>query len=334
MKKSEKNVKIRTGVSKKRAAASVAVFLCAALLSLTVYGTVTYDSSKDPVVAFSGMQQYVSEQLQPILDSIASLTNRVGVIELSGGGGGGESGGEGGGMSSEAAQNIISRINALEDTVSGLQEENEALRGQLNSARRDLEALIGELQSKYDSLATEVGELSDALSSLQNQFSSLRSDVTTLSRNFSQISDLSTKLETVTYKVNLLTGAEGDVPTLKKQVAELNEGYAELIERVGRLYTAVHVPYNSVIIADGADDSLVCVLRAGSAECVSPFNSPATRQGLNDLSDGTEIYDGERIPLFHNVLIPRGGDDGRGIVVTSVDGAYIMIGGDYRIVSR
>ncbi len=69
------------------------------------------------------------------------------------------------------------------------------------------------------------------------------------------------------------------------------------------------------------------ILRSGKAEIVSPFED----QGLSDLTDGTDLKNGIAVPKNHNLLIPRG-EDGRGIVITSPGGAYIMVGGAYIIV--
>ena len=69
------------------------------------------------------------------------------------------------------------------------------------------------------------------------------------------------------------------------------------------------------------------ILRSGSAEVVSPFDN----QGLSDLTDGVDLKGGAAVPKNHNLLIPRG-DDGRGIRITSSNGAYVMVGGAYIIV--
>ncbi len=69
------------------------------------------------------------------------------------------------------------------------------------------------------------------------------------------------------------------------------------------------------------------ILRSGTAQIVSPFDN----QGLSDLTDGVDLKGGAAVPKNHNLLIPRG-DDGRGIVITSSGGAYVMVGGAYIIV--
>ena len=303
-------------------------FLLAAVMSLTVYGAVVYDSSKDPVVAYSAMEKYVGEQLATLRSAIESLTARVEVVELTGGGGGGG----GTGMTTTGAQQILARISALETKYDELKDENTTLRNQLDSARKELSSLVNELQSDVSSINDELYELSESLDAIRNSVTTVKSDVATLAKNFSQISSISTRLETVTYKVNALTSSTGDIAQLKESVSSLNEQLNEVAEEAGRLFIPVHVPYGAVVTADGNDGSAIVILRAGSAEAVSPFTEPATRQGLNDLSDGGELFNGDAIPIYHSLLIPRG--DGRGIKVTSVDGAYIMIGGRFTIVEQ
>jgi len=326
-------MKLKRGKTNKGARARVAAAMpsvialaLALVFSMTVYGTVIYDSSKDPVVAYSAMEQYVGEQLDVIRGQINSLTSRVELVELTGGGGGGEGGS---GISLAGAEQLLSRLSALESGYSELAAENASLRAQLDSTRSELTALISNLEGDVASIQTELTSISDSIDSLRNQLTTVKSDVTTLSKNFSQISSLSTKLETVTYKVNALTGTNGDVTKLKESVAELTEKLGQVAEEAGRLFVPVFLPYGAVVTAEGEDGSALVILRAGSAEAVSPFNEPVTRQGLNDLSAGVEIYDGERVTLYHDLLIPRG--DGRGIRITSVDGAYVMIGGRFTI---
>ena len=74
------------------------------------------------------------------------------------------------------------------------------------------------------------------------------------------------------------------------------------------------------------------ILRSGSAVAISPYNEMGKIQGINDVTNGVDILDGETIPLLHSILIPRGGNDGRGVKVTALEGAYFLIGGDYTIV--
>lgn len=89
-------------------------------------------------------------------------------------------------------------------------------------------------------------------------------------------------------------------------------------------FEAIFVEYGKQIQCTAATE---LILRSGTAEVVSPFDN----QGLSDLTDGTDLKGGDSVPKNHNLLIPRG-DDGRGIVITSSGGAYVMVGGAYIIV--
>lgn len=89
-------------------------------------------------------------------------------------------------------------------------------------------------------------------------------------------------------------------------------------------FEAIFVEYGQQIQCTAATE---IILRSGTAEIVSPFDN----QGLSDLTDGVDLKGGAAVPKNHNLLIPRG-DDGRGIVITSSSGAYVMVGGAYIIV--
>ncbi len=89
-------------------------------------------------------------------------------------------------------------------------------------------------------------------------------------------------------------------------------------------FEAVKVEYGEEIQCTAATE---VILRTGSAEIVSPIEG----NGLSDLTAGADLLAGTAVPLNHNLLIPRG-NDGRGIRITSPDGAYVMVGGAYKIV--
>ncbi len=69
------------------------------------------------------------------------------------------------------------------------------------------------------------------------------------------------------------------------------------------------------------------ILRSGSAVCIAP---DAT-QGIADITDGVEIYNGQNLTKSHLCMIPRG--DGRGIKATH-ESVYVMIRGEYTIVDN
>ncbi len=93
--------------------------------------------------------------------------------------------------------------------------------------------------------------------------------------------------------------------------------------------TAVNAGYNVVQLKKGqvlyALSPTEVILRSGKANAVSAFPD----QGINDMTDGAELYNGDELPRYHYCLIPRG-DDGRGVVAIT-DEIYIMVRGDFEI---
>lgn len=90
-------------------------------------------------------------------------------------------------------------------------------------------------------------------------------------------------------------------------------------------YEAIFVEYGKKVLAPTA--SIELILRSGSAVVVSPFDD----QGLSDITGGKDLLNNNSITKNHALIIPRGGD-GRGILITSREGAYVMIRGEYGIV--
>lgn len=314
----------------KRGAVLALALILASASSLAVYAAVNYDSSKDPVVSFSGMISYVDDILSDIRKSIKELEARVTILELIGPTQGSSSSGNIG--SSGMLQDLLDRIDALEKKISALEEENTSLKTDLANTKNELRSLIDELTAEIASVQKSISELSTSISNLKSDVTKAKNDLATLNKNFKQISDISTKLETVTYKVNALTASGGDITVLKKQVKALEEELDGVLGELGQLYDKVFVPYGATIKATDEDDTVMLILRTGSAVAVSPYVEIGKVQGLNNLTLGTDICNGETIPLYHNIMIPQGGDDGRGVTVTSLDGAYFLLGGDYVIV--
>ncbi len=73
-----------------------------------------------------------------------------------------------------------------------------------------------------------------------------------------------------------------------------------------------------------AADACEIILRAGSALCIAPDPT----QGLADVTDGNEIYNGQALTKNHLCLIPR--PDGRGIAAAS-ESVFIMVRGEYTL---
>ena len=87
-------------------------------------------------------------------------------------------------------------------------------------------------------------------------------------------------------------------------------------------FEVVELGYGDILYASS---SCEIMLRAGSAVCIAPDAG----QGLADITDGCELYNGDYLTKNHMCLIPRA--DGRGIIAQS-QSVFIMVRGDYYIV--
>ncbi len=313
----------------KRGAILILALLLASASSFAVYAAVNYNSANDPVVSFSGMVAYVNDILESIRSSIKELDLRMTLLEAGGYTPGTSTGGT---VSSGMLKDLLDRIESLEKRVDSLETDNASLRTELANTKNELRSLIDELTAELNTLEKSLSELSTSITNLKSDVKTAKNDLSTLNKNFKQISDISTKLETVTYKVNNLTSKTGDITVLKNQVTELHTQLDNVLAEIGKVYDTVFVPYGATIYAKDVDDVVILILRTGSAVAVSPYTQAGTIQGLNNTTNGTDICNGEAIPLYHSIMIPRGGDDGRGVTVTSLDGAYFLLGGDYTIV--
>lgn len=313
---------------------TAALFLALAFAfsaSLAVYASLVYDSSIDPVVSLSGLAQYVEDYvLGPLTSRIDSLAARVSALELGGGGGGG------GGMSSEAYQSIMSRITALEDAGKTKDERIAALEAALKSAADELGGRLTGVEQNYADIAKQISAINDSLTGIKSSIETLRADKNNIERNFSDLSNkylqVTKAMNTLQASIDALTGEGGAVTELQNQYATLSETLIQLQTKAGVMYRPVFVESGKIIKAKNADEGILVIVRSGYAVIVSPYNTSGTLQGINDLTNGEELYNGADAPLMHNLLIPRGADDGRGIRIESYDGAYVMIGGEYIIV--
>ena len=86
-------------------------------------------------------------------------------------------------------------------------------------------------------------------------------------------------------------------------------------------YTVVYLTKGQRLMAD---DALELVVRSGSANAIST----TANLGLSDMTAGAEILNGAKVPVNHQVMVPRG--DGRGIIITSSE-SYVMVRGPYTI---
>ena len=99
----------------KRGAVLALAIILATVSSLGVYAAVSYDSSKDPVVAYSGMVSYVDNILSNVWATLTALEARITSVEINGGGGSGS------GASSAQVAELMKKLDELANTVAELQ---------------------------------------------------------------------------------------------------------------------------------------------------------------------------------------------------------------------
>ena len=115
-----------------------------------------------------------------------------------------------------------------------------------------------------------------------------------------------------------LSKANEKISKLEGKLSEAPEETADALSG----YQVVYMRKGSKLIAESP---LEVILRSGTAIVVS-----ITANGVNNITDGTELLNAAEVPLYNCLLVPRGGD-GRGIQITSEE-AYVMVRGDYKIV--
>lgn len=140
-----------------------------------------------------------------------------------------------------------------------------------------------------------------------------------------KIKELTEKYETaneiITMMQSTLSSAEAKIGALEKQLAEGGIS-GDTTATASSGYEVVYIKKGAKLLAKTPCE---IILRTGSAIVVS-----ITANGLNDITNGDELLNATSVPLYHCLLVPRGGD-GRGIEITSTD-AYVMVRGEYEIV--
>ncbi|MBQ8509353.1 MAG: hypothetical protein IJ493_05525 [Clostridia bacterium] len=122
---------------------------------------------------------------------------------------------------------------------------------------------------------------------------------------------------TLDKQTEALLSANAEIAALKQELAALSESN----DSDG--YQVVYLKKGAKLLAETPCE---IILRSGTAIAVS-----ITSNGLNDMTNGSELNNADEIPQYHCLLVPRG-NDGRGIQITSED-AYIMVRGAYSIVN-
>lgn len=116
-----------------------------------------------------------------------------------------------------------------------------------------------------------------------------------------------------------ITGNGGELAALRQELAALK---SQQNGQAASGYEVVYARRGQVVRATVASDFM---LRSGEAYALVPADSGGS---ISDYTDGTDLLNGNLVPLNHMLLIPRG--DGRGLVILS-DEAYIMVRGGYTV---
>ncbi len=130
--------------------------------------------------------------------------------------------------------------------------------------------------------------------------------------------EVDTKLAELEKKINSMSSPVPNPP------AETEPTEPDTTASQGDIYEVVELGLGDALYSATACD---IILRAGVATCIAPDPT----QGISDLTDAVEIYNGMNLTKNHLCLIPRG--DGRGVLAAS-DSVFLMIRGDYTIVEK
>ena len=183
-----------------------------------------------------------------------------------------------------------------------------------NNLLPQIEARINELKLLIDNGGSGTGSSgasSEELNSLASRISALEGKT----NNFVSLADFNALKNRVTALESAGAGNTGDN----------GGGQTTVVVSGGMQYEAVFVEYGKTVIAPTT--SIELILRSGSAVVVSPFAD----QGLSDVTAGKDLLNNYSITKNHALIIPRAAD-GRGMRITSLEGAYVMIRGEYSIV--
>lgn len=355
---------------KKRKKLLPAPVICALLLSAAmsfgVFGAVNYDSSTDPVVAFSGMQSYVTayvaEQLNTIRASITSgisgLSSRLDTLADRLGG------------AESDIERIDGRIDALETAAPAENPDISAMLSAMEDLSRkanDLEARIGTLEEENSALNSDAAGMQKKIDDLEGRNSELSNEIDRLKEENSGISDdaaemllrigeLETLSDTIRKTAEGLKGENADLSAALDDLKTENENLASdltaISERLASLGTSgtdldllrercrkisaeldgIALMLNGIYSVQTAEPGAV-IKAAGTSPIFlilrSGNASVAFSDGVNDLSEGWKLNTGAEIPVEHNILISGNG----AVTVTSAQDAVFLIGGEFEIVS-
>ncbi|GAU78002.1 hypothetical protein [Fusibacter sp. 3D3] len=111
-----------------------------------------------------------------------------------------------------------------------------------------------------------------------------------------------------------------EVNALKTQIEQMNQGGSSTTG--SQVFEIISIPKgNAVYFADSAE----FIVRVGNANVIDP-----NAVGIPDLTEGSKVLNGKRVPIDHHMLVPS--NDGRGILTT--EDCWMMIKGNYTMISN
>lgn len=106
---------------------------------------------------------------------------------------------------------------------------------------------------------------------------------------------------------------------------DLNETLGNEETKANNSYVIKEFPENTKIICYA---NCELILRSGKATINSFVAADGTENGIQDITDGIDLKEGEDMPINHLLLVPR--TDTRGFTTTTP--VFVMIRGEYDIV--
>lgn len=349
----------------------IGIFLCAALLSaalsVAVFAVAGYDSSADPLISQSYLIKYIQEKvLTPQSSKFSELESKIDALEKAINSllnGYTPPSGSGNGNTNEPSEpdnettfpgntenpdtlasiaRLTERLAELENLLSTLSAENEALSGKQNSLERENAAIKAEIATLKQQISDFIEENSkEDIALLKEQYNALQAEITALKQStssiqasFTDISKSYVALQKEVYNLNQTlkelsdsdSSVLSDLLQLSSKVTELGNALNTLATE-NMTFEMIKLDMGDKIIANG---SVSVMLQYGAAQAVSPASAYGTSMEFTDLTSGNLVKDGDMLPLNHNVFIP--GNGRTAILCTGEHGIYIFVGGDYTIV--
>ncbi len=293
----------------------------AVLMAATVTVYAAYDSTTDPLISKSYLEQIFKSQIDAEIEAlrgtvetqettIAELTQKITDLLAAN-----ETQASDMAKFAKQYEDLLKLVNAQDEKIKTLEKNvgaQDKTIGELSTKVGTLETTIKAAQELMNTFVTRISEVETKLSALSTTSEKQSGDIKILQ---TQLSDLNSAVSTLRTAVTLLSQSSGSTTS---DTAEIK---------------VIHLEKGQKLICNGGSDvSTEIYLRAGEAIAVSQYDSDgAFAQGLADLTHGKELFKGDALDVNAYIIVPRG--DGRGVQVTS-DEAYFLVRGPYTIVKK